>query len=163
MLFHCSPFVYDVGPPLKRHRIYRDSRDTWHATHVTARWIFPVNASYSSLYFQSSRSFVWAIHVRAIPLGHYVFFLCFRWARALDLGSALPFCDQSNLSLSARVSWVGRWWQHAHNQKNMCFPKKQLISGDKKNIPKKTRLFQEIKKHFFSYVFLCLFFFRRPQ
>ena len=37
-------------------------------------------------------------------------------------------------------------------------PKKQSISGDKKNIPKKTSSFRENKKYFSSYVFLLVFF-----
>ena len=73
------------------------------------------------------------------------FFLCFKWARALDLG--------------------------AYYQKNMCFflpsacirllpisEKKQSISGDKKNIPKKNKFISRDKKYFSSYVFLLVFF-----
>ena len=41
--------------------------------------------------------------------------------------------------------------------------KNQLISGDKKKDFEKTSLFQEIKKHFPSYVFIFLVFFSSPS
>ena len=41
--------------------------------------------------------------------------------------------------------------------------KKQLISGDKKHIPNKISLFEEIKKYFFPAMFFLLVFFRRPH
>ena len=82
-------------------------------------------------------------------VGPLCFFLCFRWARALDLGRALPkktfvfFC-------SARALHCCR------------FPKKtQLILRYKKHF-EKTSLFQEIKNIFPAMFLFCLFF-RRPH
>ena len=66
------------------------------------------------------------------------FFLCFRWARALDLGRAfLP---------SARIRLLP------------IFGKKQLISGDKKIFSIKTSSFREIKSIFPAMFFLLVFF-----
>ena len=74
-----------------------------------------------------------------------MFFLCFRWARTLDLGCA------SHVFFSA---------QRAH--KIVADFEKTVNLGDKKNIPKKNKFISRDKKYFSSYVFLACFF-RRPH
>ena len=69
------------------------------------------------------------------------FFLCFRWARALDLGLTMCFFLPSACIRLLPIS-----------------EKKQSISGDKKNIPKKNKFISRDKKYFSSYVFLLVFF-----
>ena len=78
------------------------------------------------------RCFIFHSHIR--PLW---FFLCLRWARTLDLGSALP---------SLRIGLL------------LISEKKQFFSGDKKNITKKTKFISGEKKTFFRLSFFCLFF-----
>ena len=65
-----------------------------------------------------------------LTLGHYVLFLCFRWARALDSGSALP--NKKHVFFSAQCAhWIVA-----------DLKKKQLISGDKKTCQKKQVYFK---------------------
>ena len=73
------------------------------------------------------------------------FFLCFRWARALDLGRALP---------KKHVFFQPR----ARIRLLPISGKKQSISRGKKKLPKKTNSFREIK-NISSYVFFACFFF----
>ena len=72
-----------------------------------------------------SRSIIkFQLYTIAQHLGHYGFFLCFRWARALDLGSALQKKHVFFLP-SARIKFLP------------IFVKKHLISLDEKKYSEK--------------------------
>ena len=90
----------------------------------------------------------WWLHYMDTAFRQLCFFLCFGWARALNLGSAIQKKHVFFLSI-ARIGLLP------------IFEKNRLISGDKNNSEKKKFITGD-KKTFFQ---LCFFscFFRRPR